>query len=372
MNPRLRLIPINNLKLHNESFTSKFQEKLDSFLKNGPYILGEEVKLFEDDFSKYIGVNHCVSVANGTDAIEIALKSLDLPKNSEVITAANAGMYSTISIINSGLKPKFVDIEKNGYNLDIQSILTSLSTETKAVIFTHLYGRATDLTFLRRELDNRNVFLIEDCAQSHGARFGERKVGSFGHLSTFSFYPTKNLGALGDGGAIATTEKKFYEKALSLRQYGWNKKYHLNNFIGRNSRLDEIQAIFLNIKLKHLNEFNSRRLNIAKRYLNEIKNKKIKIAEFDFDGSYVAHLFVIETVDPLMREKLIEYLRENEIGSDVHYPIPDYKQQPLKNLYLGKVLENTQSACDRILTLPCFPELQMEQVAYIIEKINKW
>jgi dTDP-3-amino-2,3,6-trideoxy-4-keto-D-glucose/dTDP-3-amino-3,4,6-trideoxy-alpha-D-glucose/dTDP-2,6-dideoxy-D-kanosamine transaminase len=366
------LIYINNLKQHNEAFYAQYMDAIQPFLKSGPYVLGEQVKSFEKTFAEYIGVPFCISVANGTDAIELSLKALGIEKGSEVITAANAGMYSTISILNSGLKPRFVDIQQDGYNLDIQKTLSAVNKNTKAVIFTHLYGRGTDLTFLKTELSKQGVFLIEDCAQSHGVKFSKTKAGSFGDISTFSFYPTKNLGALGDGGAIVTKNKDLYERVLRLRQYGWDKKYFVKDTVGRNSRLDELQAIFLNIKLPHLDKFNSARLDIANSYQNQISNKKINIRKFENDGSFVAHLFVIEVQQANQRNELISYLAENGIGSDVHYPVPDYLQNPLKNEYISTKLEITEDRCQKILTIPCFPELEKDNVSFIIEKINKW
>jgi aminotransferase EvaB len=346
--------------------------KLESFLKKGQYVLGEEVREFETAFAEYIGGKYCISVANGTDALELAIKSLNLPVGSEVITAANAGMYGTISILNSGFRPKFVDIGEDSYNLDLEKALVAITPNTKAVIYTHLFGRGTNLEGFKKELDKKGVKLIEDCAQSHGCRSGNKKIGTFGDISTFSFYPTKNLGALGDGGAVITNEKLIFENVLSLRQYGWDKKYFLKDSIGRNSRLDELQALFLNIKLPHLDKFNSSRLKIADSYFQKIINKKIQIRKFENDGSYIAHLFTIEVVDASQRNALMSYLNENQIGSDIHYPIPDYKQNPIKKEFDTVHLENTEERCSKLLTIPCYPELEIEKVNFIIEKLNKW
>jgi len=366
------LIQINNLKQHNEPFFAQYEAKFQSFLRNGYYILGDEVRSFETAFSNYIGTQHCISVANGTDAIELTVRALQLPQGSEVITAANAAMYSTISILNSGLKPKFVDISADGYNLDIEKVLAALTATTKAVIFTHLYGRGTNLDSLKKELSKKKVFLIEDCAQAHGCRIGDKKMGSFGDIATFSFYPTKNLGALGDGGAITTNNSKLFQNVIELRQYGWGKKYHLKEMVGRNSRLDELQAAFLNTKLPHLDKFNARRIEIAETYLKGITNSKLLIRKWNNDGSYVAHLFPVEVKDPALRPLLAAYLGENKIGCDIHYPVPDYKQTPIKTLFESTRLENTEDRCNKVLTIPCYPELENENVKYIIEKINKW
>lgn len=366
------LIQINNLKQHNEPFFAQYEAKFQSFLRNGYYILGEEVKSFEAAFSKYIGTQHCISVANGTDAIELAVKALQLPAGCEVITAANAAMYSTISILNSGFKPKFVDLSEDGYNLDIEKVLAAITPTTKAVIFTHLYGRGTNLEYLKNELSKNSVFLIEDCAQAHGCRIGDKKMGSYGDIATFSFYPTKNLGALGDGGAITTSDSKLFQNVIELRQYGWGKKYHLKDMVGRNSRLDELQAALLNVKLPHLDKFNARRVEIAETYLSGISNSKLQIRKWNNDGSYVAHLFPIEVKDSGRRASFAAYLAENKIGCDIHYPVPDYKQLPIKKLFETTRLEITEDRCDKVLTIPCYPELENENVKYIIEKINKW
>lgn len=366
------MIYINDLKAHNLQFKDAFEKEFSNFLNSGYCVLGSSVEKFEKNFATYIGTSHCVSLANGTDALEIALKAVGVKPQDKVILAANAALYSSIGCLAAGAVPVYVDIVEDTYLLNVELIKKAIDSKTKAVIFTHLYGRAADVTELKTFLNKQGIALVEDCAQAHGAVVNGHCAGTMGNIAAFSFYPTKNLGALGDGGAIVTSDDDIQKKALKLRQYGWDKKYYSQVPGGRNSRLDELQAALLNIKLPHMPEFNKKRCAIALRYQNEIKNPLVKIQPFKMDGSYVAHLFVIESQNPSQRESLMMHLKEQQIYTDIHYPIPDYKQECISASYPGIHLAVTEAKCQTLLTLPCYPELTETNCTKIIEAVNSW
>jgi dTDP-3-amino-2,3,6-trideoxy-4-keto-D-glucose/dTDP-3-amino-3,4,6-trideoxy-alpha-D-glucose/dTDP-2,6-dideoxy-D-kanosamine transaminase len=336
-------------------------------LDSGRFILDSEVAGFETKFAKYIGAGYCLGVANGSDAIELALRSSGITTNSIVGTVANAGNYSSGAISRIGATPHYIDIELRTRNLSIELIRETFEKiRIDALIVTHLYGLLVEnMKEIRILCDYHNVVLIEDCAQATGARYGNSAAGSFGHIATFSFYPTKNLGALGDGGAIVTDNPKFHATARSLRTYGWEGKYVVEIPNGSNSRLDEIQAAILSDLLPFLDEDNSRRREIATRYCTEIRNPLITLPHFS-QSEYVAHLFVVEVEN---RASIMHQLSELGIGTDIHYPIPDHLQ---KNAHVshGLQLVNTEYLAQRVLTLPCYPEMSDEMVSTVIRALN--
>ena len=336
-------------------------------LNSGRFVLNSEVIQFEEKFSRYIGVDYCLGVANGSDAIEIALLASGLSKNSIVGTASNAGNYSSGAIAKIGAIPHYFDVELRTRNLSFE-IVRSVIEDKKidALIVTHLYGLMVENMQEIRELcDNHNVILIEDCAQATGARTGGKVAGSFGHISTFSFYPTKNLGALGDGGAVVTSNSEFHSIALSLRTYGWGQKYVVEIPNGSNSRLDEIQASILSDLLPFLDQDNNRRREIASRYCSEIVNPLICLPTFSQSG-YVAHLFVTEVEN---RATVMSQLDKMGIGTDIHYPIPDHLQKHANSIK-GLQLINTEYLAKRVMTLPCYPEMTDAMVAEVIRALN--
>ena len=272
---------IKFLDLHkiNARFETEFKTKFDAFLKSGWYILGDCVKQFESEFSAFCGTKYCIGTSNGLDALELIFKGyLELgvlqPKD-EVIVPANTYIASIISIINTGLTPVLVEPDPKTFNIDVEEIEKHISAKTKAILAVHLYGQLCDMNSINKLAKHKNLLVIEDAAQAHGATNNTKKAGGFGNAAAFSFYPAKNLGALGDAGAITTNNEALSEVIFKLRNYGSSTKY-VNDFIGSNNRLDEIQALFLSIKLKHLDADNLRRQEIAKRYLSEVKNPKIK------------------------------------------------------------------------------------------------
>lgn len=331
------------------------------------YVLGEEVREFEKEFAAYNGVDYCISVANGTDALELALRALGVQHEDKVVTVANAGFYSSTAIHAIGAVPYYVDVDSDTYTMSVAAFKKALELNPKAVIVTHLYGKLAEIESIYRLAKDANVFVIEDCAQSHGAMRNGRRAGSFGDVACFSFYPTKNLGALGDGGAIITRSKDLTKKIQSLRQYGWSQKYNVEAAGGKNSRLDELQAAVLRQKLPNLDDWNEQRRAIARQYNNEFLDLPIRCPRI-VEEDHVAHLYVIEVEK---REDFRTFLNERGIATDVHYPIPDHKQQAyIFNHRLSPALKTTEDACERIVTLPCFPGMSDQQIMSVINAVK--
>lgn len=362
-------IQLNNLSTIINSNKKKIVEAIDKTIASGWIILGPEVRNFEDAFAGYLNAKHCIGVANGTDAIELALKSFDICKTDMVATVANAGAYTLNAILAIGAKPFFLDVDNETFNTTIDEVYRAIKAGVKAVVATHLYGLAIqEIHEIANLCSKHNVFLLEDCAQSHGAKINNKFTGTFGDAAAFSFYPTKNLGALGDGGAVVTNNTGIFTKVKSLRQYGWTSKYKIEMAGARNSRLDEMQAAILQVFLPHLNLMNEKRRGIASRYSREIKNKEV-VTPKNITENYVAHLYVIKCNQ---RNKLKEHLKLNQIASDIHYPIPDHRQPFFENQYKDLTLKNTEELSEIILTLPCYPEMSEKDVGKIISAVNEW
>jgi dTDP-3-amino-2,3,6-trideoxy-4-keto-D-glucose/dTDP-3-amino-3,4,6-trideoxy-alpha-D-glucose/dTDP-2,6-dideoxy-D-kanosamine transaminase len=360
---------INDLNRLPGDIKQEISQAVSSCIDSGWYVLGRNVTSFEGEFASYIGTDSCISVANGTDALEIGLKALGVKPGDKVITVANAGFYSSIGILACGADPVYVDIDPQTHTMSPESLKHSIDPGTKAVIVTHLFGRLADIVTIRRICDEHGIPLLEDCAQAHGAKLDGRMAGSFGAIACFSFYPTKNLGAMGDGGALCTSDPGIADRTRTLRQYGWGKKYHVEFPNGRNSRLDEIQACILRVKLRYLDEWNDARRAIATRYQHDIVNPLITRKPMAADEGYVAHLYVLETQD---RAGLMAWLKGKSVPCDVHYPVPDHRQRIFGDTYKGIVLEHTERACDRVVTLPCFPEMTEQESSRVIEAVNGW
>jgi dTDP-4-amino-4,6-dideoxygalactose transaminase len=346
-------VAVNDLLRQTMSLHAEIASAINRVLASGWYILGRECAAFEDEFAAYCGVPHCVSVANGTDALEIALRALGIGPGDSVATVANAGGYSTTAIRAAGAEPLYIDIDPATLNMSTLDLLARLTPKVRAVIATHLYGRMVDLNALLAVTSHAGLPLIEDCAQAHGASLGGRKAGSWGSLGCFSFYPTKNLGALGDGGAITAGNSHLAAKVKSLRQYGWTAKYRSAEY-GRNSRLDEMQAAILRAKLPHLDAWNARRREIAAVY-HAALGIHSSIGE-----DYVAHLYVMRTP---ARDQVRAALTERGIATDIHYPIPDHLQAAAPRA--GIELPATEQAAREVLTLPCYAELEPAEVAAV-------
>lgn len=342
-------------------YQSEIEDSVLRVLRNGKYILGNELDSFENSFKNYIGAKFCIGVANGTDAIEIALRSLDIGVDDEVLTVSHTAVPTVAAIVAVGAKPVLVDVEKDFYTIDPTKIIKSITTKTKAIIAVHLYGQPCDIEKIKIICDENNIKLIEDVSQAHGSEFLNQKLGLFGDLACFSCYPTKNLGAFGDAGVIVTNNNDLGEKCKIIRQYGWKKEVSSEIF-GRNSRLDEIQAAILNVKLKYLDDFNYKRNVIANQYTKFLSGLPIKTPKIRPQSKHVFHLYVIEVEK---RDSLIKYLNKSGIYPGIHYPYPVHKQNTYKRIARFDYLEITENISNKILSLPIYPELEIEDVLNI-------
>lgn len=331
------------------------------------YVLGEEVAAFEREFSRYVGTSECVTVANGTDALELALRGVGVEKGDRVVAVANAGFYGSTAIHAIGAIPIYVDVEVETLTMSASGLARVLESGAKAIVVTHLYGQLADIEELVRIADDAGVPLIEDCAQAHGAIRNGKQAGSFGRVGCFSFYPTKNLGALGDGGAIVTSDLALADRVRQLRQYGWSQKYVVEAAGGRNSRLDEIQAAVLREKLERLAQWNNERRDIARRYNAAFASLPVQ-CPCSTDEDYVAHLYVLRVPD---RQPFRESLKAGGIATDVHYPIPDHRQPAYPFSDLAQ-LDVTESACSSVVSLPCFPGMTEVEVERVIAAVLEW
>lgn len=329
------------------------------------YVMGEELVGFEAEFARYLGVRECVGVANGTDALELALRAVGVGAGDLVVTVANAGFYGSAAIHAVGAIPLYADVDGQTLTLSPQALARALEHGPKAVIVTHLYGQLALMDELTPLCQSAGVALIEDCAQAHGARRAGRMAGSFGDAACFSFYPTKNLGGMGDGGAVASNDTDLAARVRSLRQYGWAAKYTVAVPGGRNSRLDEIQAAILRVKLPHLDEANSMRRLIASRYSEAFADLPLRCPVSTGEDN-VAHLFVVRTD---RRDALGEYLGRRGIATAVHYPVPDTQQPAWPDVHQAGPLPTTEEACATVLTLPCFPDLSRDDLDTVIARI---
>lgn len=366
------MIHFLNLKKINQPFEVAFQEKMKQFLEGGWYILGNEVKQFETDFAAYCGTRYCIGVGNGLDALVLIFKAYiqlgKLQKGDEVIVPANTYIASILAVLQADLIPVLVEPRLETYNINPEEIEAKITSKTKAILPVHLYGQLCEMKAINEIAQKYKLLVIEDAAQAHGSQFSENeRAGNLSNAAAFSFYPGKNLGALGDGGAITTNDDELADILFSIRNYGSKVKYE-NEIIGVNSRLDELQAAFLNIKLKQLDSDNEFRRSMAKRYLSEIKNDKIILPNWDFSQNHVFHLFVIRTSNRL---GLQNYLKENGIETMIHYPIPPHKQKALAN-WNQLSFPITEKIHDEVLSIPLNSGLEASEVEHIIAILNHY
>lgn len=358
------MIDFFNLKKINEQYRAEIEQALKNVLDSGRYVLGEQVAAFEIEFARYCGVKHCISVANGMDALAQIIKAYGFSSGDEIIVPANTYIASILAISQNRCSPVLVEPELLGYKIDPSAIEDKITKNTKAIIPVHLYGRICDMAAINRLARQYNLKIIEDAAQAHGAVYEGKKAGALGDAAAFSFYPTKNLGCLGDGGAITTNDDGLAEKLRYLRNYGSREKY-INRFKGSNSRLDELQAAVLKIKLKYLDDENRKRRAIAKFYISNIKNSKTTLPQYQ-DDSHVFHLFVIRTQN---RDQLKRYLESVGIETGIHYPIPPHKQQAY--IELARLsLPVTERIHREVLSIPAHIALTREEISEIVEAIN--
>lgn len=370
------MISFLDIKGINQRFENDFKNSFQKFLESGHYILGSQVKIFEANFARFCGTNHCVGVGNGLDALRLILEGYKvlgkLKENDEVLVASNTYIATILAIKQAGLKPILLEADLDSYNFDLESLKKVISdpkTNTiKAIMPVHLYGRISPMNEILDIAKENNLLVIEDAAQAHGAidKSGKR-VGNFGDAAGFSFYPTKNLGALGDGGAVTTNDDALADVISKLRNYGTSTKY-VNEFLGFNSRLDELQAAFLNCKLPYLDVDNELRRKVAKKYITEIKNQKIILPKYDGSEDHIFHLFVVRVEN---RNEFIDHLDRNGIGHLIHYPIPPHKQQALLE-YSHLKFPNTEKIHNQVISIPMSPIMSGDEVKNVISVLNSY
>jgi dTDP-4-amino-4,6-dideoxygalactose transaminase len=348
------IIPLNDLRPSDDE-EAALQAAVNSVIAQGRYVAGPQVEAFESEFAAYCGVAHCIGVASGTDALVLSLRALDLPPGSEVATIATAGGYTSIAIEQNGLVPCYVDCQDDGLMSASHLEQLMASHHLGAVVVTHLYGNASGAPDIVQACAKRGIPIVEDCAQAHGALVGNRRVGNLGSVGCFSFYPTKNLGALGDAGAVVTADADIANRLRQLRNYGWRSKRYVSDLAGGiNSRLDELQAAVLRIRLRSLDQRNQRRRAIAGRYLDAVSDLTAALGRQPGPHD-VFHLFVLRCQN---RPMALKHFEAKSIATDIHYPVPDYRQPRFKRGRLEPTtLSNTEAHCRQILTIPCYPSM---------------
>jgi len=347
----------------------KIDTKIKKVLNSNSYILGQEVKNFEKNFSKYLGIKYSVGVSNGTDAIILALKAINIKKGDEIITTSHTAFATIAAIVDVGAIPVFIDIKDDDYTIDTSTIEKKITKKTKVIIAVHIYGNPVDILALKKITKKHKIILIEDCAQAHGAEYNKKKVGTFGNFSCFSFYPTKNLSTFGDAGIVSTNNNLMYKRIKLLREYGWIKK-NLSIREGSNKRLDELHAGILNVKLAYLDQFNRKRIAIAKKFLKFIKSEKLILPKINPIKNHVFYLFVVR-VKNNQRAYFLNYLKKNNIHAGIHYPLPNHRQKPFKKYFKTK-LPVTDEISNEIVSIPNFPLLKLNEVNKIINVINNF
>lgn len=366
----LTKVPFGDLGRQYEELQVELEAAALRVMRSGWYVLGPEVRAFEEEFAAYCGMAYCVSVGNGTEALHLALRALDLAADDEVLTVANAAGYSAIAARQAGLTPRFADVDAGTHTLSPQSLQALITPRTGVIVPVHLYGRPAPMEAITELAQARGIPVIEDCAQSHGARVGERMAGAWGALACYSFYPTKNLGALGDGGAIVTDDAALADRLRQLRQYGWDRKYHNATAGGINSRLDELQAALLRVKLTFVDRWNAQRRERAMWY-RELLGDLEAITLPEDEPGHVYHLYVIE-VQGGKRDALRQALTERGIGTDVHYPLPTHLQPAFDDLgYEPGELPVTERLAETVLSLPCFPELTRAEAEAVAAAVRE-
>jgi dTDP-4-amino-4,6-dideoxygalactose transaminase len=359
-------VPINDPRRSVLALRDELGAAFDRFLASGRYIRGPEHDAFERDLADFLGVGHCVGVASGTDALGLALVAVGCRAGDEVVTAANAGGYTSAAARLIGARPRYADVDPATLSLSRSTVEAVLGPQVRAVVVTHLYGLVGDTEGIVDCCREHGLAVVEDCAQSIGARRNGRRAGSVGDAAALSFYPTKNLAALGDGGAVATESEEIAGRVRRSREYGWDSKYRVTLPGGRNSRLDELQAAVLRIRLGHVDEWNVRRREIVGRYVGALPAHAGRLVAGDGE-EYVAHLAVVLAED---RERTRAALEAAGVATDVHYPIPDHLQPAWIDEYAGVNLPVTEHACEHVLTLPCFPELTEEEIDHVCEALR--
>jgi dTDP-4-amino-4,6-dideoxygalactose transaminase len=352
------MIQCANPKAQYLSYREEIDLAIKRVLDSGWYVLGEEVREFEKEFAQFNIVSHAIGVGSGTDALHIALRALEIGAGDEVITTAHTAVATASAIDLAGAKPIFVDIEPDFFTIDPDLIEDAITPKTKAIIPVHIYGQPCNMDAIMDIANKNNLKVIEDSAQAHGAEYKGKRVGSIGDIGCFSFYPTKNLGAIGDGGALVTNSDQLAEKIKLIREYGWEER-HISSKEGWNSRLDELQAAILRVKLKNLDKDNNLRQQHAKIYNDLLKDFPIELPKTRSNSSHVFHLFVIKIEQ---RNKLRDYLQNNGVNTTIQYPVPVHQQTYFQYLCSEKSLPATEQVAKNILSLPMYPELEENEI----------
>ena len=363
------MIKFYSIKKSDDKIKKKILRSIKKVIEKNNFIMGEEVFNFEKKFSNYCGSKYAISCSNGTDAITLSLLSLDLNKESEVIIPAMTYASTFYAVINAGLKPILVDINSEDPHINFERIMEKISKKTKVIIPVHLYGSVVDIPKLKKIIDNKKIFIIDDCAQAHGAFFlNNKRVGGSGisHISTFSLYPGKNLGAYGDAGIITTNSLNIYKKIIKIRNIGASKKFN-HEEIGFNNRLDTLQAAILIHKLRELDRLNAYRVRIATKFISKIKNKKIRFLNYSKYSVY--HQFIIKVKN---RNNFIKYMKKNKIETGLHYPHTINQMKYFKDNFKKDYFKNAESLANECVSLPIDPMLKNNEVDLIIKKINKF
>jgi len=362
-------VPFVDLKRQYLSIKPELESKLLAAARSTNYILGSEVEEFEKEFAYYCGVKYAIGVASGTDALVLALKALGIGCGDEVITVPNTFIATVDAIHRNGAKPVFIDVDPITLNLNVDQIEKKISKKTKAIIVVHLYGQPAELTKVLAVAQSYNLKVIEDACQAHGAVYEGKRVGSYGDVGCFSFYPAKNLGAMGDGGIVVTNSSELAEKLKLLRNYGQKEK-NIHKIAGFNSRLDELQAAILKVKLKHLDAWNEKRRKLAEQYTKQLSHLPVNLLSPIPQGKHVYHLYVIKVKQ---RNKLKTFLEAKGVSTGIHYPIPIHLQQAYSFLgYDRGSFPHAEQAANEILSLPMFPELSQKELNYVVAQIEEF
>lgn len=370
MNVREKVIPLVDLKIQYEHHKDELMKAIENVLNSSSFILGKQVSTFEKNFAEFIGSAYAVGVASGTDAIHLALRAMKIVPGDEVITVVNTFFATAAAIELAGAKPVFIDCDPQTYLVDITGIEKAITSKTKAIIPVHLYGQVAPMDTINAIAKKYNLIVIEDACQAHGAQYKNHRAGTLGEVAAFSFYPGKNLGAFGDGGAVTTNDETIYQNILGLRNYGSTKKYYHPTF-GTNSRLDEIQAAVLNVKLRFLEEWNTSRTRAAERYRKILaSNPFITLPAKADNSTHVYHLFVIQVKGN--RDLIIEKMTEKGIYCGIHYPVPLHMQRAYAYLgYKEGDFPHAEALAKKIVSLPLFPEITDEQIDFVGEVLTR-
>lgn len=357
-------IPVNDLR-RGLIADDELAAAVGRVTRSGWYLLGEETSAFESELADYLGVSHVVGVANGSDALELAFSALGGGPGQEIVTVANAGGYGVLAARRRGMRVRFADVEERDLLASARTIEKALTPRTSIVLVTHLYGKMAPVRSVCDLCHPKGIAVVEDCAQAAGAHMNGRYAGSVGDAAAFSFYPTKNLGAIGDGGAVITSDEEIAARVRRLRQYGWGEKYRVEEDGGRNSRMDEVQAAVLRVRLPRLDELNQRRRAIVQSYADALSSSHVGIAQ-DGSGGYVAHLAVIRTS---RRAAFADGLGARGVSTAIHYPVADHLQRIIGAPRTS--LPVTEAACEEVLSLPCFPGLEHEEIETVCAALQE-